>query len=452
MSSYPNQNKRSGADTVASGIVATGGALPPAISRAQEAETLPTRTRSQKPPPDKGEMSVVVVRDLEELSRRVGEWDELAAAALEPNPFYEPWMLLPAARAFGEGKELVFVLVYAPHPRVESAPPVLYGLFPLELQKSYKGIPVKTLSLWQHLHCFLCTPLVRAERARECIAAFFDWLAKSDESAPLLELNFFAGDGPFYQLLVEEFRERDTLFQPAEYFTRALFRPAADAETYLGDARSGKRRKELRRQERRLGERGAVEHAELGPDEDTGAWAEEFMRLEAEGWKGRGGTALAMSAQERAYFSELVREAQRRGRLMMLGLHVAGRPVAMKCNFLAGAGSFAFKIAFDESFASYSPGVLLEVENVRRLHGRPDIEWMDSCSVPVNFINSLWPDRRTICTLVMATGKSPGGLVVSLLPLMRWLKRRFARSRTASVNVARGAKAGPENNRGDAHD
>jgi len=41
----------------------------------------------------------VVVRDLSTLSRFVPAWEELAAAALEPNVFYEHWMLLPALEA-----------------------------------------------------------------------------------------------------------------------------------------------------------------------------------------------------------------------------------------------------------------------------------------------------------------------------------------------------------------
>jgi CelD/BcsL family acetyltransferase involved in cellulose biosynthesis len=449
MSVNTEQFKQGGADTLAR-----------VASLETDAEKLPLRTPTRERVSEHQaftkarEMSVVVVRDLEELSRRVGDWEELAAASLEPNAFYEPWMLLPAARAFGEDSELLLALVYAPHPRVESAPPVLYGLFPLERRRRYKGLPVKTLRLWQHLHCFLCTPLVRAERARECVAAFFDWLAESGEA--LMEFNFVAGDGPFHQLLVEEFNARGTLFHPADYFTRALYRPAADAETYLRDARSGRRRKELRRQERRLAERGAVEYVELEPDGDACVWADEFLRLEATGWKGRGGTAMTVSTIERAYFVESAREAHRRGRLMMLGLRVGGRFVALKCNYLAGAGSFAFKIAFDESFASYSPGVLLEVENIRRLHARSGIEWMDSCSAPVNFINSLWPERRTICTLVAATGKSYGGLVVSLLPLLRWLNRRlsFSRStsRAASNKSARSAVDDNATQKGGAHD
>lgn len=409
--------------------ITLGSADAPTAFVEPDAGKILTRARDTRAVAPSREMCVVVVSDTEELSRRVGEWDELAAAALEPNPFYESWMLLPAARAFGQDKELLFVLVYEA-PRVESGLPILHGLFPLERRKRYKGLPVKTLGLWQHLHCFLCTPLVRAARARECVAAFFDWLAT--EGAALMEFNLITGDGPFHQLLLEEFGERRLPFHLDHHFTRALFRPSADAETYLRDTRPGRRRKELRRQERRLAEQGPVEYAELEPDGDVAQWAEEFLSIEASGWKGRGGTAMAERERERAYFLEMTRAAQERGQLMMLGLRVGGRPVAMKCNFLAGAGSFAFKIAFDESFAIYSPGVLLETENIRRLHERAGLEWMDSCSAPSNFINSLWPDRRTICTLVAATGRKPGGLVVSLLPSMRRLNRRLAFLRASS--------------------
>ena len=120
---------------------------------------------------------------------------------------------------------------------------------------------------------------------------------------------------------------------------------------------------------------------------------------------------------------------------MILASRVAGRPVAMKCNFLAGRGSFAFKIAFDEDYAHFSPGMLLEIENIRRLHATADIGWMDSCAVPDHFmINRLWPDRRIIQTVLVSTGKRPGELVVSAMPLLRWLKRLFARGGKQSSN------------------
>src|SRR3954469_6364387 len=99
---------------------------------------------------DRQKMSVVVVHDEASLSNYVADWEDLAAEAIEPNPFYESWMLLPALRAFGAGQDLSFVLIFAPHPQLEFAPPVLCGFFPLE-RRRYPKLPVKLLRFWQHL-------------------------------------------------------------------------------------------------------------------------------------------------------------------------------------------------------------------------------------------------------------------------------------------------------------
>src|SRR6266699_7109311 len=59
-----------------------------------------------------GSGSVVVVRDLRGLTGFIPDWEELASRALEPNVFYEHWMLLPALEAYG-GKDLAVLLVSA---------------------------------------------------------------------------------------------------------------------------------------------------------------------------------------------------------------------------------------------------------------------------------------------------------------------------------------------------
>ena len=74
--------------------------------------------------------SVVVLRDPQALSAFVPAWEELAAAALEPNVFYEHWMLLPALEAFG--KDIVVVLVLLHEPHNPDAPAKLGALFPRE--------------------------------------------------------------------------------------------------------------------------------------------------------------------------------------------------------------------------------------------------------------------------------------------------------------------------------
>ncbi len=173
------------------------------------------------------------------------------------------------------------------------------------------------------------------------------------------------------------------------------------------------------------------------------AWTEAFLELEAGGWKGRHGTALGCQASHREFFARLTREGYARGQVELLGLFLDGKPLALKCNLRSGATAYAFKVTFAEDYARFSPGLHLELFNVEHLHGRPELEWMDSCADPDHFmIDRLWLDRRSVQTVVYSTGRFPGDLVVSLLPALRWLKRKLFRSRPyTAVPVAPEAEA-----------
>jgi CelD/BcsL family acetyltransferase involved in cellulose biosynthesis len=375
--------------------------------------------------------SVVVVENRWALAEHVPAWEELAAAALEPNLFYEPWMLLPALDTFDRDKELLLILVYVPDESRPKGPPLLGGFFPLERRARCKGLPVSVLRLWQHRHCFFCTPLIRAGQAPVVLKALLAWAATDRRGATIVDLPYVSGDGPFQQLLTDHCNEHDNLTFVDECFTRAVIRPRAGAEAYLEAALSSGARKELRRLRKRLGEQGRLETVTLDQEDDLDRWIDNFLELEAKGWKGQGQSALRSNPAERDYFRRISRTAFERGRLMMLGLELDGRPIALKCNFLAAPGSFAFKIAYDEAFARYSPGVQLELDNVHLLHQRrPELAWMDSCAVSRHFmINRLWMERRTIQSLLLSTGTMGGDLLTASLPLLRWFGRLVLRRR-----------------------
>lgn len=156
-----------------------------------------------------------------------------------------------------------------------------------------------------------------------------------------------------------------------------------------------------------------------------------FLRLEGKGWKGRQGTAIRCVPADAAFFCELVREAAAAGRLMMLGLFLDGEPLALQCNLRSGTGSFAFKAAYDEDYAEYSPGWLLELYNIDHLHRERIVEWMDSCATHDNAINRIWKQRRLISNRWVSTGRAPGDLLVAVMPLVSWLRRRLHRTAIA---------------------
>ena len=368
------------------------------------------------------ELQFVVVRDPAELKPHLPAWEDLAAYALEPNPFYEPFMLLPALDVFGMESTLQFVFIYA----TMRARRVLLALLPMERARRYRGMPLAYLRLWMHRHCYLCTPLIRRGQATRCLSGYLDWLAAHDRGV-LVEWRNVNGDGAFLTALTEVLEDAHRAYVPYE-FKRALLRPRQNSESLLKETHSRKARHELRRLERRLAEKGDLVYRELQVRDDAAQWIQAFLDLESRGWKGKRGSALACREVDRRFFVRWASDAARRGRLMMLALVVGGRTVAMKCNLLAGAAAYAFKITYDEDYARYSPGVLLEMENIRRFHARGDLQWMDSCADPDNWMmNRIWPDRRTMATLVMPGGNFASSLFVRTLPFARRLKRMALR-------------------------
>jgi CelD/BcsL family acetyltransferase involved in cellulose biosynthesis len=367
--------------------------------------------------------SVVVVRDLRVLSSLIPAWEELAEHALERNVFYEHWMLLPALRHYGTGEDIAVALLETED---RSGRRSLAGLFPLRLMPRLRNLNIGAVSLWQHPHCYICTPLIRADCAASCISGLLQWLRRGAD-AGFMQLPWISGDGPFRSMLLQQCTRLGLKCLTRDGYTRGMWRHGPDAAAGPGSAVSGALRRRLHRLERRLAERGRLEHVALRPGDDVGRWTGEFLRLEASGWKGACGSALACSDSGRSYFTQIAAAAFQRGRLLMLGVDYDGEPIARRCAFLAGDGSFAFKTAYDKRFACYSPGAILELDSLLQLERLPNLRWMDSCATPDNaLINRICNARKAIHSLAIGNGPL-GEFALSGLRLLRWTNRQVLR-------------------------
>jgi hypothetical protein len=86
----------------------------------------------------------------------------------------------------------------------------------------------------------------------------------------------------------------------------------------------------------------------------------------------------------------------------------------MLVSFHAPPGAFSYKIAFDEDFARFSPGVLIEIENLRLL-ARPGFGWMDSCAMDKHpMIDRLWSARRSVVRLTVPLAGARRGATVRI--------------------------------------
>ena len=126
-------------------------------------------------------------------------------------------------------------------------------------------------------------------------------------------------------------------------------------------------------------------------------------------------------------------------------MELDGATIASLLSFVAGASAYSWKICYDERMAKYSPGVYVEVLNLRRLHLRPQIAWMDSGARPDHpMVNRLWPDRKRIETRWFATGGVLPATFLRALPLAIRLKTRLATLRRRPAPRPTTAEGHPE--------
>ena len=334
-------------------------------------------------------------RDLDR-DRLIAGWDALAQCAAEPNPFLESWALLPALEALDPAGE-VRVL------RVEAGGD-LAGILPIAPRRRYYRWPIPHVEGWTHPNAFLGTPLVAAGLERAFWRALFAWADRRGGMALFLHLANVALEGPVHDALIEVLAEQGRMAGVVLREERALLRTDLGPEEYLAASMTGKKRKELRRQMARLSECGDLAFHRLSCGQGLEGWIADFLALEAAGWKGMAGSALALRPETKALFGQSLRGAAARGKLERLSLTLDGRPIAMLANFVTPPGLFSYKTAFDEDFARFSPGVLLQCENLKLLE-RPGIAWADSCSAADHpMIDRIWRERRPVGRLSIAIG------------------------------------------------
>lgn len=416
-----------------------------AISLAQKARKL-AADRAAPPRQDEADLPLFEFShrfetNVEMLDTLLPAWQRLVATAIEPNSFFEPWFLLPAWRNLAKEENVELLVIEAPKRVHPDGPKVVCGLLPIVRRRSFYGLPVKAWEVWRHPHCYLGTPLVRRDCAREVLDYLFTAAATSADGAAVVHLPMIAGDGPLHRALIESnYAARRSVFTK-DLQTRALFRKAEDAEAFLKTSLSRKKRQSVQRTERRLAELGSLTTTWYRDHDDIDSWLDEFLRLEAAGWKGSAQTAIDSNRSDSSFFREMLHGGAMAGKLLLGRLDFDGRPIAMICNFLAADGGYSFKIAYDEKFAEHSPGLLLELALIRELHER-GTDWMDSCAVPDHpMINPLWPERTIRTSLVVSTGARFGDLATALMPLARWTKHKLSRGKHCEAATGRAAAA-----------
>ena len=335
--------------------------------------------------------------ELSKLAPIAAQWRELAGRALEPNVFYEPAFALEAAGVFGRN-DAGAVLVWS-----GTQPRTLLGFFPARIEARRYGLKLPVLVGWTHPYAPLGTPLVERETAEAVIAAWLAHLADNPQLPGLALLPFVPEDGPFVAALGAIVERAQIATADFNRHRRAQLAPRGERSRYVELALNPRKHKELRRMGRRLGELGATLFTTKTEPAAVAAGIEDFFALEARGWKGRAGTASAQRDDIRRFIKTALMRLAAEGKVLIKHFYLDGRPIAVAITLRSADAAWFWKIAYDEHFGRYSPGVILTVAMTEELADDITLARIDSCATANHpMIDHIWRERLALCDRLIA--------------------------------------------------
>jgi Acetyltransferase (GNAT) domain len=334
-------------------------------------------------------------------------------------------MVLPASRHL-EGGQATLLLVAEQGGELQFLLPVSGGT-------GRQPVPRTGLRSWMHDYCFLGTPLVSAGADPDrVVAAVLDRLRR-DCPAPLLVLPFHPAEGPVAAALDRSDTRagRGIRRSPAQHRGFVFRRPEP---TYAREWTSGKHLANLARRRRQLGRTLGAEVSTVDrAGADLEGAIEQFLALESKGWKGRTRTALSCRPGHDRFFREMARGFADQGRLMFLSLEAGSQVLAQNTALVAGQGLFGFKRAYDEAFARWSPGSLLDLDILAWFHQTQPLAWLDTCSAPGDGAGTrLFGDCRAVCTLAVPLGPL-GSAAAAMIPAAVRARRYLGGTRAGQL-------------------
>lgn len=350
-------------------------------------------------------------------------WNRLSRNALEENPWLSRQMVLAGLDQFEDEKTFRSLAFYG-HRGGE-----LLGLMPFRVS----GPPLfkvgrPALNLYQ----VGGAPLIDKDHAQIVIASLLGLMTGRPGMPRHWIFPHVATKGRFsldVQRLAKQFG-LETFFA-AGYERPLLTRAAGDFGCHVEQVIGKKRAKDIERNLRRLEKLGTLTFERATEPDEVAERFEDFLRIEAGGWKGERGTAFLCRPGEAEYARSAF--SGRSGMVSVDSLLLDGQVIAVSVNMATGQTLFTPKCAFDERFRKYGPGMALEYKVIERFFADNEYAQMDAATtVDGHIISGLWDDKRSMAMLIVGpaglTTRGLAGAINGATDAKTWLKRVLRRS------------------------
>ncbi len=359
---------------------------------------------------------------------------ELARHALEPNPHMAPAAIAAATLLAKEDDIVVLCAWYSEALDFER----LVGVWALRRERGWRSGFAEVLTTpILPLYEVSSLPVIDRDHADEVSRALLRYLLAASDLPKTLALPLLPLEGPGYSALVEACRTTGSRMARYEHWSRPVMMPqdGDDSERYLRRALGSGYKKRMQQF------RAVIKSGALSFRRSRGQAAVEaldgFLALEAAGWKGAAGTAIACLPEDTAYFRRLAALFAAEDGLVIDTLLLDGSTLAMGLLIESAGRRHFLKIAYDETQGRHSPGRTLTIAMLRADLAATPPAFLDSgAGYGVDAGTYVWGERRAMGNVLIGIGGSGSPAAKAAALSRMWLRRlrraRQARSATGS--------------------
>jgi CelD/BcsL family acetyltransferase involved in cellulose biosynthesis len=337
-------------------------------------------------------LEVVEVTDYTAFMALAEEWNALVTATCD-EPFYRHEFIR------------IWIENFAPEARLKiltgrDRQGKLTAVLPLmEERGSLYGFPVKQLCATGNAH-----------------SCRFDLIAEDPEIAGGIFFEHLKGDKSWYMLQIMDVPYGGNAWYLYHAAERAGFPvgiwesqqspyiPLRSSYEEIFSGLSSKLRANIRRRRKNLEEIGSVSVERVTGGSNIREYLEVGYKIEKSGWKGEQGTAIAQKNGTYGFYTRLADAASSSNYLSLYYLKLDNRAIAFHYGFTYGGVYYLLKPGYDETFKSYSPGVLLLEEVLKDCISRdlrefdflgPNMRWKQDWTSKVRPHNWLFIFRNS---------------------------------------------------------
>jgi CelD/BcsL family acetyltransferase involved in cellulose biosynthesis len=367
------------------------------------------------------------ILDQDELLALGAEWEELIEHAAEETAYL--------SRQYVEA-----LLAHIERRRVSALSIWLEGkliaLLPFTQNRSHWLGLTRLNQAWTTLYSMLSIPLIDKRYSEPALNALVSAMGDRSTGSNIWLLREVTLTGPVSKALQQKLVQTERPFAVLDSFDRAILTRGSSFDTHMKESVSKKRRKDLVRNRKRLGEVGhlSIVNYNNGPELDHAV--DEFLRIEAAGWKGDAGTALDCTSETRAFAKQAFGVHKGASITRADVLELDGKAIAVNLSLQSGRTAFTVKCAFDENYRTYSAGLLLEEDMIREFLEGSWADKLDSATAPGHLIQGLWNGSTEVGDILVAAGPTMWPFrVYELLETTRRRAREKAKSLVASLRA-----------------